>query len=90
MVLNIQNRPNTWSQPDTWQVPPSRTIAGDLAQFALLESNESCGQTKALEQNQHRNMDLKRVDMVDHKSAVPSAIGIMEILPATATTRPKT
>jgi len=32
-------------------------------------------------------MDLKRVDMVDHKSAVPSAIGIMEILPATATTR---
>jgi len=45
---------------------------------------------KALEQNQHRNMDLKRVDMVDHKSAVPSAIGIMEILPATATThRPK-
>jgi len=59
---------HTWSQPDTWQVPPrpGPSQGNGSPDSPCLESNESCGQTKALEQNQH-HMDLKRVDMVDHK-----------------------
>jgi len=69
LVLNIQNRPRTHGPNlilgGTTRPGPSQ--GNWKPRFALSESNESCGQTKALEQNQHCNMDLKRVDMVDHK-----------------------